>query len=293
MIKGRILKSLSGFYYVFNKDNGLYECRARGVFRHDGTKPLVGDEVMIDITDEDNKKGHVTEVLDRKNSLIRPAVANVDQALIFFAVKRPDPNLNLLDRFLIALKQQGMDAMICFNKRDTVDEDHIKNLMDVYKGTGLLVKAVSVKEAIGLDEIKDFLRGKTTVLAGPSGVGKSSLVNALNPYVNAVTGAVSEKIGRGKQTTRHTEIVAAEHDTFIIDTPGFGSLGLFDMEKEDLKNFYPEFKEYEEGCRFLSCVHMAEPECGVKNAVEKGLISAERYENYKLLFEELRKQKKY
>ncbi|MCR5387962.1 MAG: ribosome small subunit-dependent GTPase A [Lachnospiraceae bacterium] len=292
-MKGRILKSLSGFYYVFNKESGLFECRARGVFRHDGTKPLVGDEVMIDITDEENKKGHVTEVLDRKNSLIRPAVSNVDQALIFFAAKRPDPNLNLLDRFLIALKQQGLDAMICFNKCDTVDDEYIKDLMDVYKGTGLLVKAVSIKKNIGLDEIKDFLRGKTTVLAGPSGVGKSSLVNALNPYVNAVTGAVSEKIGRGKQTTRHTEIVAAEHETFIIDTPGFGSLGLFDMEKEDLKNFYPEFKEHEDKCRFLSCVHMAEPECGVKDAVEEGLISRERYENYKLLFEELKKQKKY
>lgn len=294
MNKGRIVKGIAGFYYIETDDTNIYECKAKGIFRKDNIKPLVGDMVSIDIIDEDKKLGNIIEILPRKNSLIRPPVANVDQAVILFAIVKPDPNYNLLDRFLIMMRQQNLPVIICFNKQDIASKEEQQELYDAYEKCGYKVLFISVKEEKGLDELKELLKGKTTTLAGPSGVGKSSLLNKLVPDAQMQIGELSRKIERGKNTTRHSELFYVKElskgdtQTFIIDTPGFTSLGMFDVTTDSLMNYYPEFEDYEPECRFGGCSHIAEPDCGVKRAVEGGKIAKVRYDNYKILYEELK-----
>lgn len=297
MNKGRIVKGIAGFYYIETDDTNIYECKAKGIFRKDNIKPLVGDMVSIDIIDEDKKLGNIIEILPRKNSLIRPPVANVDQAVILFAIVKPDPNYNLLDRFLIMMRQQNLPVIICFNKQDIASKEEQQELYDAYEKCGYKVLFISVKEEKGLDELKELLKGKTTTLAGPSGVGKSSLLNKLVPDAQMQIGELSRKIERGKNTTRHSELFYVKElskgdtQTFIMDTPGFTSLGMFDVTTDSLMNYYPEFEDYEPECRFGGCSHIAEPDCGVKRAVEGGKIAKVRYDNYKILYEELKNAK--
>lgn len=291
-MQGKIIRGIAGFYYVHTED-GVYECKARGVFRKDNRKPLVGDDVMMDVVDPEEKKGNIVELLERKSELIRPAVANVDQALVIFAVTDPEPNFNLLDRFLILMAQQGLPCVICFNKADLDQERKAQEAYEIYRGSGCKILVFSAREGKGTEELEILLKGKTTTVAGPSGVGKSTLINSLQKSVVMETGAVSEKIKRGKHTTRHTELIAIDKDTYILDTPGFSSLGLFDLEKEDLAGFYPEFVPFEKYCRFGGCSHISEPDCGVKEALQEGKISPVRYENYCLLYEELKQKKRY
>ena len=291
-MQGKIIRGIAGFYYVHTVD-GVYECKARGVFRKDNRKPLVGDDVVMDVVDPEEKKGNIVELLERKSELIRPAVANVDQALVIFAVMNPEPNFNLLDRFLILMAQQGLPCVICFNKADLDQEGKAQEAYEIYKNSGCKILVFSAKEGKGTEELEALLKGKTTTVAGPSGVGKSTLINSLQKSVVMETGAVSEKIKRGKHTTRHTELIAIDKDTYILDTPGFSSLGLFDLEKEDLAGFYPEFVPFERYCRFGGCSHISEPDCGVKEALQESKISPVRYENYCLLYEELKQKKRY
>ena len=292
-MQGRIIRGIAGFYYVHVPEMGIYECKAKGIFRKNKLKPLVGDFVKLSILDEENKKGNIDEVLDRDNELIRPAVANINQALVIFAIKKPEPNLNLLDRFLIMMEQKEIPCVLVFNKSDLASEEEKQTLRDIYKNSGCEILFISAKQDEGIETIREVLRGKTSTVAGPSGVGKSSLINKLQTDVNMETGSISEKIERGKHTTRHTEFIPIGEDTFIMDTPGFSSLAVFDMEKEELEQFYPEFNEYRDTCRFNGCSHTHEPGCGVKEAIEEGKISKERYENYKLIYEELKNKKKY
>ena len=292
-MQGRIIRGIAGFYYVHVPEMGIYECKAKGIFRKNKLKPLVGDFVRLSILDEENKKGNIDEVLDRDNELIRPAVANINQALVIFAIKKPEPNLNLLDRFLIMMEQKEIPCVLVFNKSDLASEEEKQTLRDIYKNSGCEILFISAKQDEGIEAIREVLRGKTSTVAGPSGVGKSSLINKLQTDVNMETGSISEKIERGKHTTRHTEFIPIGEDTFIMDTPGFSSLAVFDMEKEELEQFYPEFNEYRDTCRFNGCSHTHEPGCGVKEAIEEGKISKERYENYKLIYEELKNKKKY
>lgn len=291
-MQGKIIRGIAGFYYVHTVD-GVYECKARGVFRKDNRKPLVGDDVVMDVVDPEEKKGNIVELLERKSELIRPAVANVDQALVIFAVMNPEPNFNLLDRFLILMAQQGLPCVICFNKADLDQEGKAQEAYEIYKNSGCKILVFSAKEGKGTEELEALLKGKTTTVAGPSGVGKSTLINSLQKSVVMETGAVSEKIKRGKHTTRHTELIAIDKDTYILDTPGFSSLGLFDLEKENLAGFYPEFVPFEKYCRFGGCSHISEPDCGVKEALQESKISPVRYENYCLLYEELKQKKRY
>ena len=292
-MQGKIIRGIAGFYYVHVPEMGVLECKAKGIFRKNKLKPLVGDLVEVSVLDEENKKGNIDEVQERKNELIRPAVANIDQALVIFAIKKPEPNLNLLDRFLIMMQQKEIPCILVFNKSDLATEEERQALRDIYAGSGCEILFVSAKQDQGIEEVRNLLKGKTSTVAGPSGVGKSSLINKLQSDVNMETGSISEKIERGKHTTRHTEFIPMGEDTFIMDTPGFSSLAVFDMEKEELEQFYPEFDEYRDICRFNGCSHTHEPGCGVKEALEEGKISKERYENYKLIYDELKNRKKY
>ena len=267
-MKGKIIKGIAGFYYVHAGDalhsaDGIYECKAKGVFRKDHRKPLVGDDVEMEVIDEAQKKGNITELLPRHSELIRPAVANVDQALVIFAICKPQPNFNLLDRFLIMMQQQDIPCIICFNKQDIDAEGKKEDYRSIYEQAGFQTITVSAREKEGIDRLKDLLRGKTTTVAGP------------------------------KHTTRHSELISIAPDTYILDTPGFSSLGLFGLEKEQLAGYYPEFVPFEKYCRFGGCSHISEPVCGVKDAVAEGEISRTRYENYCLLYEELKSQRKY
>lgn len=292
-MQGKIIKGVGGFYYVHAQDENVYECRAKGIFRKDKIKPLVGDNVEISVLDEPQRTGNVDAILPRRNMLIRPAAANVDQALVVFAVASPRPNLNLLDRFLISMEQQEIPVVICFNKTDLTESEELLRLQKIYDRCGSRVRFVSVERQEGIDELQSLLEGKTTVVAGPSGVGKSSLTNVLQSEVQMEVGEVSRKIDRGKHTTRHTELIVLRRGTYFLDTPGFSSLYLQGIEYEKLKDYFPEFVPYEPYCRFQGCMHLSEPDCAVKEALAKKEISQERYDNYVLLAAELKEKKKY
>ena len=292
-MQGKIVKGIAGFYYVNVVGSGLYECKAKGIFRKDKMKPLVGDNVKIDVISEADKKGNVVEILPRMNTLIRPAVANIDLALVIFSIDRPKPNFNLLDRFLIMMEYQKVHTIICFNKQDISSAEEEEKLRKIYENCGCDVLFTSALENTGLELVIERLRGKTTAVAGPSGVGKSSIINILQPKAMMETGEISHKIDRGKHTTRHSELIMIEENTYIMDTPGFSSLYIQDFEKEDLKEFFVEFREYEPECRFQGCMHIHELDCGVKRAVDEGKISRMRYDNYVELFGELKDKRRY
>lgn len=292
-MQGKIVKGIAGFYYVHVVESGLYECKAKGVFRKEKIKPLVGDIVEIDILDEEEKKGNIVEILERKNELIRPAVANIDQALVVFAVTKPKPHFNLLDRFLIMMESKEIPVILCFNKKDIATEPEIQELKDIYEICDYQMVFTSALQEENVDELKELLRGKTTAIAGPSGVGKSSLINIFQPDANMETGSISEKIERGKHTTRHSELIWIEDDTYIMDTPGFSSLYTNEFEKEELKYYFREFEEYEGQCKFLGCDHIHEPNCAVKQALEEGKIHPVRYKNYLEMYNELKDKRRY
>ncbi len=291
---GKIIKGIAGFYYVHTpEEDKIYECKAKGIFRNQNIKPLVGDDVEIDTNDQPESCGTIVKIKPRKNELIRPAVANVDQAMIVFAAAEPNPNLNLLDRFLIMMRKQKLNTIVCFNKMDIAAENEISLLKETYKLCGYEVVITSMLQLDGIQDIVQMLKGKTTVLAGPSGVGKSTFINILQPDANMETGVVSVKIKRGKHTTRHSELIYVDKDTYVMDTPGFSSLYIDEIDKEELKDYFVEFHEYDQECRFIGCSHKNEPGCAVKDALKENKISKIRYENYITLYNELMSQKKY
>lgn len=290
---GKIMKGIGGFYYVYVENAGLYECRAKGIFRNKKMKPNVGDMVDIDVISEEEKTGNLVVIHPRKNQLIRPMVANVDQALVIFAVHEPEPNFQLLNRFLIMMEKQEIPVVICFNKMDLASDAEREQLLLDYENSGCHVLFSSAQEGEGIPELKSLLRGKTTVMAGPSGVGKSSTLNSISEGKQMETGAVSEKIKRGRHTTRHSELIYLGENTYLMDTPGFSSLYLMDIDKEDLRFYFPEFGAYENQCRFNGCSHIHEPGCAVKEALAEGRISRMRYEDYCYLYEELASARKW
>lgn len=290
---GKIIKGIAGFYYVHVEGAGVYECKAKGIFRNQKIKPLVGDNVELEVLDEEKKLASLVDILPRKSELIRPAVANADQALVVFAAKDPEPNFGLLDRFLILMTKQKIPVIICFNKTDLISEEECQKIENGYRNAGYEIRFLSAREKSGIREISNLLDEKTTVLAGPSGVGKSTLVNLLQAGVTMETGAVSEKIRRGKHTTRHSEFIRIKEDTYILDTPGFSSLELEEISAEELKLYFPEFHPHEGKCRFRGCVHQNEPDCAVKQAGKAGLVSKQRYLSYLQLYKELKEKEKY
>ena len=292
MINGKIIKGIGGFYYV-DTENGLYECRARGIFRKNKITPLVGDRVSISVVDEENKKGVVEEIEKRDTELVRPPIANVDKALIVFAIKNPSPNLSLLDRFIVLAEKENLEIVIVFTKVDLdTDGELLGELKDIYEVSGYKVISVSNKLKLNIDKIKEELKENTVVFAGPSGVGKSSLLNEVDKNFELKTGEVSDKIKRGKHTTRHAELLKLECGGMVADTPGFSSLTLDDIDESELKEYFIEFDKHDD-CRFGSrCIHENEPSCAVKEAVENGDISKKRYESYIQLLNEIRSGKR-
>lgn len=287
-MRGKIVKAIAGFYYVDAVESGIYKCRAKGIFRKEGLKPLVGDIAEMEVTHEGDKEGNVTEILPRKNELARPAVANVDQVLILMAITHPSPNYVLLDRFLISAEMRGVPCTICINKTDVSTEEQIEEIRAVYADCGHPLYFLSVKEEKGIETLRALLKDKTTVLAGPSGVGKSSLTNLMAGEDRMEIGEISKKLARGKNTTRHTELHEIGPNTYLCDTPGFSAFDTEEIEKEDLRSYYREFQPYEGTCRFQGCVHVGEPGCAVKDALAEGAFSRIRYDNYVYLFEELK-----
>jgi ribosome biogenesis GTPase len=289
-VQGRIIKGIGGLYFVDTYE-GILECKPKGIFRKSGIKPLVGDNVTAERLADGS--GLISEVLDRKSVLIRPEVANATLAVLVFAVNAPKPNLNLADRFLINMEMAGVPAILVFNKSDLASEEEIENIKNGFSGSGYEIRFISAKMRSGTDDLKERLKGEITVLAGPSGVGKSTIVNFLTGADRMETGSLSEKIMRGKNTTRHSELLGIDEDSYIFDTPGFTSFDLFGIEAGELGLFYPEIKECLGKCRFTGCSHINEPDCAVKEKLRSGGMSKNRYDNYVMLYNEIKSRRKY
>lgn len=280
-MEGRIIKALSGFYYVASGDD-VYECRARGKFRLDGTSPLVGDEVSFA---PEGKTGFITSVSERKNFFIRPAVANID-ALVFIAANtNPVTDPFLIDRVSVISQEADCKLIVCINKTDI---DPADELFSVYSASGFETVRVSAETGAGISELKSLLTGRVCAFTGNSGVGKSSILNAMLPELSLPVGEVSEKLGRGRHTTRHVELFDAGNGTFIADTPGFASFDVEMMqsiEKQQLQYDFIEFNEYIGSCRFADCAHLKEPGCAVTSALQNGKIRQSRYDSYVRLYD--------
>lgn len=295
---GKIVKAVSGFFYVRTENYNLVECKAKGSFKHNNVTPLVGDDVQFELTDGANMKGMIVDIYPRFSELKRPPVANVDQAMVVFAVRDPNPTLSTLDRFLCLMKKQGIKTIIVFNKKDLARKDDIKNLKKTYKNAGCkLYFTAATKNGQGMFFLNRDLKKKLTVMAGPSGVGKSTILNVLSNNNEEIvqTGAISAKLGRGKHTTRHNEIYWVQKKIQIIDTPGFTSLlvNSDDYTREELQDAFPEFDAFKGQCKFKNCSHIKEKDCAVRKAVDAGEIPTSRYNSYKSIYQELKSQEKH
>lgn len=292
MLEGIIVKGIGGFYYV-KTENGILECRARGLFREENLVPLVGDRVKIRISPEDNT-GYIKEIKPRESQLLRPPVANITQTIIIMSIKEPNINLWLLDRFLVMAEFEGLNIHVCINKVDLERGDKVKEINNIYSKAGYSIINTSIIDNKGIDELREKLKNNITVFAGPSGVGKSSLLNKIHPGLNLKTGDISRKTTRGKHTTRHVELIEIDSNSYVLDSPGFSSLDLSFIEREeDLGFYFKEIKEYSGDCKFISCVHYKEPDCEVKRQLEKGNISNSRYENYLNFLDEIKSIRRY
>lgn len=289
---GKIIKGIAGFYYV-DTPEGVFQCRARGLFRNRDQKPLAGDNVRIALTGNEDVEGNVIRIYDRKNSLIRPPVANIDQALILFAMHSPEPVWGLLDRFLVNMAYHDIPCIICINKDDLQKGGEASEIERIYRDAGCSLIFTSALKNTGTDDLLQMLLGKTTTVAGPSGAGKSSIINALVGKEKMETGEISARVERGKQTTRHTELIPIDRNTYIFDSPGFSSLDLPDMREEELRDYFPEFSKLNPLCRYNMCSHTHEPDCRVKEEVSCGGISSERYSSYVSIYTQLKESKRY
>lgn len=296
-MNGLIVKGIAGFYYVKSGES-VYRCKARGIFKQRDVKPAVGDEVRIEII-PDNDDSLITEILPPKNKFIRPFIANVDCFVIVTAAATPAPVLSVIDRLLVMAEKNNTDVVLCINKCDLTEGHKGKNrrakealdlLKEIYEPLYPVV-CVDGKNGHGFDELKELIKGKKAALAGPSGVGKSTILNRLIPEAEAETGNISEKSQRGKHTTRHSELFTIDEaeGTMIFDTPGFTSFDILEADEEELQHFYPEIQQYSGSCKYHNCRHIAEPECSVLQALEEGKINKNRYESYKQQLNEIRK----
>ena len=286
-MEGLIVKAVSSFYYVSYKDT-VFECKARGSLKNNKISPVVGDKVLFNPLSED--KGIVEEVLERKNLLKRPVVANIDKLIIVSAPKTPAPDTLMIDRLIALAVKYNIIPIIVFNKCDMGD---MSKYNDIYRSAGFDTFVVSAKDDIGIESLKEILKDSVCAFAGNSGVGKSSLINSMFKNVNAKVGEVSKKLGRGRHTTRHTELFKID-DFYIVDTPGFAAFRFSDeiSSPAELSRYYPDYKEYIDTCRFATCSHTCEPGCSVIEAVSNNTLNSERYQNYIALYNEIKESKK-
>ena len=290
-MKGTIIKGIGGYYYV-DVNKVVYECRARGVFRNDNIKPVVGDKVRILILDNKNKKGSIEDILPRKNAFIRPPVANIDNIVIVISATIPKVDFMLLDKLLVIYQMEGIKPIICINKIDEGKKNGT-SIHKIYDTSKFKVIMVSAKENIGVDELECTIKDATTIFTGQSGVGKSSIINKIIKQDMFDTGPLSKKISRGKNTTRHVELVEIDRGGYILDSPGFSSIKMDEIDVGQLQYYYPEFIDYIPDCKFTGCSHIREVECNVRKALENGFINAERYNRYVDIYNELLNKKKY
>ena len=287
MPEGRIIKALSGYYYVLD-GNEIWQCRARGIFKKKGISPLVGDWVTYD--QEQNQEGYIQTVENRKTQLVRPPIANVEQAVLVFSLAEPAFSRLLLDKFLVHTESAGLRSIICLSKADLLPDGY-QSIQDLYKGIGYYVLVTNRESGQGIDELKQLLQHQISVFSGQSGVGKSTLLNAILPDANLQTGQISERLRRGKHTTRHVELIPVEGG-FVADTPGFSQLDFFNIEPEELGYYFVEFKEFIPDCKFRGCLHHSEPNCAVRTALDEGRIDRQRYDSYIQFLEEIREEKR-
>lgn len=290
MAEGRIIKALSGFYYV-KTENNIYACKGRGVFRKRKITPLVGDFVLFDKTS--HGEGYITEIKPRTSELSRPPIANINQAIIVSSANKPSFSALLLDRFLVLIESKDIQPIIFINKMDLTSTEEVKQIESYqadYEALGYSVELITSKEASDLSSVEHYFTDKVTVIAGQSGVGKSSILNALDPLLLIETDEISESLGRGKHTTRHVELVEI-NGGLVADTPGFSALDFSDIELEQLADCFPEMRSRRNECRFRGCDHLKEPNCAIKAAVETGEIKSYRYENYQSFFKEIQSRK--
>ena len=287
MQEGLIVKGIGGFYYVKCGEK-IYSCRARGKFRKDIKTPFVGDRVKIRLID--GEEGYVEEIEPRKNCLIQPPVSNIDRLMIVAALKDPKPDTNFIDKLLVICGFHGIEPVLCFNKVDLNDD---LTIPEVYRSIGYPVRITSTKKNYGMEAFKNMVSDGITAVAGFSGVGKSSLLNMVDESFGLKTGGVSEKLQRGKHTTRHVELYELESGGYLADTPGFSNLDIDMVRAEELKEFYPEFAPYTESCRFADCSHTKEKGCSVLAAEAEGKIASFRLESYRMFYERLKEIKEW
>lgn len=284
-MEGIIVKGIAGFYYV-RTESGILECKARGIFRKNNITPMVGDRVTVIPAPEGNI---LDKIHERSSELVRPFVANVSQAYVVFALRNPDINFDMLNKFLVSLEKNHIRPVLVFNKSDLASEEDIRVLHKIFMGTGYEMFFIEAKSGVGLDKLFDQLKDNITVLCGPSGAGKSTLLNKLSGSDTMETGDISVRLNRGKHTTRHSELIEI-NDALLVDTPGFSNME-FTMDAQELKDYFPEFYEFEGECRFNGCNHNHEPGCKVKEEVGK-VISKERYDYYVRYYNELIEENK-
>ena len=289
---GTIIRGIGGFYQV-DTGNEIVECRARGIFRKQNIRPCVGDEVMIERTeDTEEVTGVITSITERKNHFLRPPVANIDQFIVVCALADPDPNYIVLDRFLLAAERESVDIVICFTKKDIAEESVMANVKEIYHNVYPLI-FLDARDHENVKDIIPYLFDKKSALAGPSGAGKSTILNTLRRDSGVKTGTVSEKTGRGRHTTRHVELFRMDFGGMVFDTPGFTSFDIPDIQPEELAELYPDLYRYAGNCRFKGCLHDREPECGVRTAMENGAVHPLRYQSYTEQLELLKNNRKY
>lgn len=303
MPEGRIIKALSGYYYAAPVDEQgallpnepVTQCRARGIFKKRGVSPLVGDRVIYSHTE--NGEGMIDEIHPRSTELIRPPVANTTLAVLVFSLREPDLNLPLMDKFLVHIEHAGLDTIICLTKRDLLEQQvqndtALDTVRELYEQIGYRVLVTSSITGEGTQELKAMLAGEISVFSGQSGVGKSSMLNALVPGLALETSAISNKLGRGRHTTRHVELIPLDHGGLVADTPGFSQLDFLELGVEELSVCFREFSERSADCKFRACTHIHEPDCKVRDAVESGEIARSRYSSYVQFMEEMKEKKR-